>query len=262
MTHTVQSIRAHKNKDIPLVALTAYSTPMAKLLDPHVDIILVGDSMGMVLYGMDNTLGMTLPMMVAHGKAVRRGIKKAFMVVDMPYGSYEDSDGQALKTAQTIMKETGCHAVKLEGGQAMASRIQVLTDHNIPVMGHIGLLPQSVEKEGGYKIKKQVHEQDLLTDVAAIEDAGAFAFVLEGTVEDVAKTVTNAVTIPSIGIGASPACDGQILVTEDMLGLSGMAPPKFAKLYTDIGMYITQAVKTYASETRTRTFPAQEYTYR
>jgi 3-methyl-2-oxobutanoate hydroxymethyltransferase len=212
---------------------------------------------------MDNTLGVSVDMMIAHGKAVRRGLTRPVLVVDMPYGSYEDSDALALQNARRIIQETGCDAVKLEGGQPMASRIKTLTAHDIPVMAHIGLLPQSVEKEGGYKIKGRTPEDmlRLIADAKAVEDAGAFCFVLEGTAHEAAAQVSAAVSIPSIGIGASLACDGQILVTEDMLGLSGGYLPKFVKLYEDMGKPIESVIRIYAEEVRGRKFPAKENLY-
>lgn len=247
----------------PLVCLTAYTKPMAAAVAPHVDLILVGDSVAMTVYGMENTIGANVAMMVAHGQAVRRGAPDTLIVVDMPHGSYEHSDADALKNARQIMDETGCDAVKLEGGADMASRVKTLIDNNIPVMGHIGLLPQSVEKEGGYKIKGKSEDDiaRLINDARAIEQAGAFSIVIEGTIHDAAEQITNAVTIPTIGIGASPACSGQILVCDDMLGLTVGHVPKFVKQYAQIGEDIGSAVEAYAEEVRTRAFPAAEHLY-
>ena len=246
------------------MVLTAYSKPMARLIDSHVDIILVGDSVGMVLYGMENTLGVDLEMMIRHGQAVSRGRKSALLVVDMPYGTYEDTPQQAYESAARVIEETECDAVKLEGGQDRAETIAYLTARDIPVMGHIGLQPQQVVAEGGYKIKGRTADsvEDLIADAKALEAAGVFSFVHEGTVEDAARKITAAVNIPSIGIGASPACDGQVLVTEDMLGLSGGYVPKFARVYHDISPHIITAVKTYAAEVKQRKFPSEKYLYK
>ena len=246
-----------------IVCLTAYSTPMARMLDAHVDVLLVGDSVGMVLYGMDNTLGVTLDMMIAHGAAVVRGASSACVVVDMPYGTYETSADEALVNAQRILGETGAAAVKLEGGRDMAATITHLVDNGVPVMGHIGLQPQSVVKDGGYKIKGKSDEnvQRLLDDVKAVEEAGAFSVVVEGTIAPVAEQITAATALPTIGIGASPACDGQILVSEDMLGLSGMYIPQFVKSYADLGVEIERAVACYADEVRRGVFPGDEHVY-
>ncbi len=227
-----------KGKD-PIVCLTAYTADVARLLDPHVDLLLVGDSLGMVLYGFPNTLSVTLEMMIAHGTAVVRGSAHAVVVVDMPYGSYEESPQQALKNAGRVMKETGCAAVKMEGGVEMAETIRHLTQNKVPVMGHVGLLPQSVEKMGGFKIqgRDDVQVKKLKEDIAAVAAAGAFSIVIEGTVEPVARELTKSVKVPTIGIGASPACDGQILVITDVLGLTPK-PPRFAKRYADIAAAI------------------------
>jgi 3-methyl-2-oxobutanoate hydroxymethyltransferase len=259
---TLDEIRARKGKE-KIVCLTAYTTPMASMLAPHVDLLLVGDSVGMVLYGMDSTQGVNIPMMIAHGKAVMRGAYDTPVIVDMPYGSYEGSDNDALRSASLIMEETGCAGVKLEGGKAMASRIACLTEHDIPVMAHIGLLPQSAPDEGGYKIKGKTPEevQRLIDDARAVEEAGAFAVVIEGTIETVAAHLSAAITIPTIGIGASGACDGQILVSEDMLGLSGMRLPKFVKPYATLESDIEKAVKAYADEVRAGVFPGKQYVY-
>ncbi len=260
---TIPDIQRHKNAAQPLVCLTAYTTPMAKILDRHADLLLVGDSIGMVMYGMDNTLGVDLEMMIRHGQAVMRGVSKACVIIDMPFGSYEENPSQSYHNAARIMKETGCDGVKLEGGDDMAETISHLSGHNIPVMAHIGLQPQSVIKDGGYKIKGRTSEQEsrLLKDARSVERAGAFAIVIEGTVEDVAQEITRAVDIPTIGIGASVACDGQILVSEDMLGLLDTHTPKFVKQYAQLGEGIERAAKTYATEVRARTFPSSEHLY-
>lgn len=256
-------IQMAKGRAEPLVCLTAYTTPMAKMLDPHVDLLLVGDSLGMVMYGMENTLGVDLEMMIRHGQAVMRAQPRACVVVDMPFGTYEESPEQAYRNAALIMKETGCDGVKLEGGTDMADTITHLTSRNIPVMGHIGLQPQSVLKDGGYKVKGKTsaEEEKLLADAKAIEEAGAFSVVIEGTVEDLSTTLTNHLTIPTIGIGASVRCDGQILVTEDMLGLSIGHVPKFVRQQATLSENIDKAVAAYADEVRTRAFPADEHVY-
>jgi 3-methyl-2-oxobutanoate hydroxymethyltransferase len=247
----------------PLVCLTAYTAPMARLLDPHVDILLVGDSVGMVLYGFDNTLPVTLDMMINHGAAVMRSSSHALVVIDMPYGTYERSPEQALKSAQRIMSETKCGAVKLEGGREREATIRRLVENNIPVMAHIGLMPQSVEKMGGFKIQGRDDAQaaKVKDDATAITEAGAFAVVIEGTVEPVAKAITQNIVIPTIGIGASPACDGQVLVIDDVLGTFAAFAPKFAKRYADLTPIISKAVEEYAADVRARRFPGPEHIF-
>ncbi len=258
MRKTIIEIQQAKGQD-KLVVLTAYSAPMAGLLDPSCDILLVGDSMGMVLYGMENTLGVTLDMMVAHGRAVVRGSKKALVVVDMPYGTYEKSPEQALINAKKIM-ECGCDAVKIEGHE---DKVAYLVDNGIPVMAHIGLLPQSVEIEGGYKIKgkTEAEQKRLIAEAQAVQAAGAFAVVIEGTIEPVARSITEALSIPTIGIGASHACDGQVLVSEDMLGMFE-STPRFVKTYASLRTDITKAVQHYAQEVRDGKFPSDSYVYK
>ncbi len=258
----ILDIIARKNAE-PVVVLTAYTTPQAKFLDPHVDILLVGDSLGMLLYGMENTLGVTLDMMIAHGRAVVRGSTKALVVVDLPFGSYQASKEQAFTTAAKVISETGCNAVKLEGGQEMAETIDFLTERGIPVMGHVGLKPQSVNAMGGYRTqgKTEIEAEIIIADARAVEQAGAFAIVVEGVVEEVAKKLTESVKVPTIGIGASAACDGQVLVTEDMLGLSGGYIPRFVKSYAKLSTEIETAVKKYAEEVKARKFPSAEYLY-
>lgn len=257
---TIPDILARKNAE-PLVVLTAYTTPQARLLDSHVDILLVGDSLGMVLYGMDSTLAVTVDMMVAHGRAVVRGSSRALVVVDLPFGSYQASPEQAFGNAAHILAETGCNAVKLEGGVEMAETVRFLTRRGIPVMGHVGLKPQSVHVMGGYRTqgKSEAEAASISADARAIEQAGAFAIVIEGVVEELAKNLTGNTAIPTIGIGASPACDGQVLVTEDMLGFSGNHVPRFVKRYADIAGIAEDAVKQYADEVRSRAFPSADY---
>jgi 3-methyl-2-oxobutanoate hydroxymethyltransferase len=259
---TVPAITAMKGST-PIVSLTAYNANMAALVDPHADFILVGDSLGMVAHGMDSTLPVSLDLMIAHGRAVVAGTGKALIVVDMPFGSYEESPEVAFRNAARILKETGCAAVKVEGGTRMADTIRFLVDRGIPVMGHIGLTPQSSHVMGGFKTQGRdratwpAHHED----ATAVANAGAFAVVLEGMVEELAATLTKQIAIPTIGIGASPACDGQILVLEDMLGLT-QNPPKFVKVFADIGSQIDSAVKTYAQAVRDREFPTLDQTYR
>ncbi len=263
MPDKISHIKAQKNTDTPLVCLTAYSAPIAKIIDKYCDIILVGDSLGMVLYGMENTLDVTLDMMINHGLAVMRGSSQALVVIDMPYGTYEESPEQAYKNARRIMDETGAHAIKLEGGGDMAETIAYLIDRDIPVMGHIGLQPQSVIKDGGYKVKGKSDAgiSKLLNDAKAVEKSGAFAVVIEGTIENIAEQITMSINIPTIGIGASAACDGQILVTDDMLGLITEHTPRFVKKYANLAQEIDQAAKNYSKQVKSRKFPNEDYTY-
>src|SRR5215471_6311338 len=247
----------------PIVGLTAYTAPIAKLLDPHVDFLLVGDSVGMVVYGFDSTLPVTVAMMIAHGAAVMRGSSQALIVVDLPFGSYQASREQAFRAAARIMAETGCAAVKLEGGTEMAETVRFLTERGIPVMGHVGLMPQSVHAEGGFKVQGRGLDQAerVMADAAAIAEAGAFSLVIEGTVEPVARAITKAVPIPTIGIGASPACDGQILVTDDLLGLFTQFKPRFVKRYAKPAPLIAAAAEAYAADVRARRFPGPEHCF-
>ncbi|MBX3566934.1 MAG: 3-methyl-2-oxobutanoate hydroxymethyltransferase [Rhizobiaceae bacterium] len=256
------AIRARKG-GVPIVSLTAYSYPIARLIDPHVDLILVGDSVAMVVHGHANTLGATLDMMILHGQAVMRGTERACVVVDLPAGSYEGSIEAARAAARRIRDATGCQAVKLEGGLSVAAQIAAIVADGIPVMAHIGLQPQSVEKEGGYKIKgrSQAAIDALRRDAEAVEAAGAFAVVIEGTVEPVAASLTKALAIPTIGIGASAACDGQILVIDDMLGLTVGHVPKFVREYGGLREQVTAAVASYASDVRDRRFPGPEHVF-
>ncbi|TPI09685.1 3-methyl-2-oxobutanoate hydroxymethyltransferase [Mesorhizobium sp. B4-1-3] len=259
---SAEDIRRRKG-GVPIVCLTAYTHPIARLLDPHVDLLLVGDSVAMVLHGHATTLGASLEMMIAHGRAVMRGSAKACVVVDMPAGSYEASPAQAVAAAERIIEETGCQAVKLEGGVDMASRIAAIVAEGIPVMGHIGLQPQSVEKDGGYKIKGRTQDNiaALLSDAEAVEEAGAFSVVIEGTMEAVAAKLTRHVSIPTIGIGASGDCDGQILVIDDMVGMTVDRVPKFVKEYADLRGVIADAAARYAAEVRSRAFPGPDHVF-
>jgi len=258
---TVPEIRAHKNAK-PVVCLTCYHAHTARLLDPHVDLMLVGDSLGMVMHGMDNTLGVTLDMMITHGKAVMRGSKHALVVVDLPFGSYEESPQIAFRNAARVIQETGCTAVKMEGGVRLAETIHYLTRRGIPVMGHIGLTPQMIQIFGGFKTQGRTEDEwpALEADAKAVASAGAFAVVLEGMAEPLAAKITRQVAIPTIGIGASAECDGQILVMEDMLGLNP-SPPKFVRQYASLGPDIENAVKAYATDVRERRFPGKENVY-
>ena len=259
---TVPQIAARKG-GAPIVSLTSYHAHTAAIVDRHADLILVGDSLGMVMHGMDSTVGVPLDLMIMHGRAVVRGTERALVVVDLPFGSYEESPAVAFRNAARVMKETGCGAVKLEGGARMAETIRFLTERGIPVMAHTGLTPQSSHVMGGFKTQGRdestwpAHE----ADAAAVAEAGAFAVVLEGMVEPLAARITKAIPIPTVGIGASAECDGQILVLEDMLGLSPWTP-KFVKVYGQLGPMIEQAVSDYAEDVRTRAFPTEDEVYR
>ncbi|MFU8899420.1 MAG: 3-methyl-2-oxobutanoate hydroxymethyltransferase [Roseinatronobacter sp.] len=259
---TVPQIRAKKGGE-PIISLTSYHAHTAAIVDKYADFILVGDSLGMVMHGMDSTIGVPLDLMIMHGRAVVRGTKRALIVVDMPFGTYEESPNMAFRNAAKIMKETACGAVKLEGGARMAETIHFLTERGIPVMAHIGLTPQSSHVMGGFKTQGRDEEtwEAHINDAVAVADAGAFALVVEGVVEPLADKITAAVDIPTIGIGASAKCDGQILVLEDMLGLNPWVP-KFVKKYGDLGPAIERAVADYAEEVKTRTFPGEDHVYR
>lgn len=245
-----------------LVVLTAYTTPMAAMLDPHCDILLVGDSLGMVVYGLESTLPVTMEMMIAHGAAVKRAATQALVVVDMPFGSYQASPEQALLNAARILKETGAASVKLEGGTELAPTIRYLVERGIPVMGHVGLMPQYVHRYGGFKAQGRdaAARKAILADARAVADAGAYAMVIEGVVETLAAEITRTVNVPTIGIGASAACDGQVLVVDDMLGMFA-TNPKFVKRYAQLREVIPEAVARYAAEVRSGAFPAAEHCY-
>lgn len=247
----------------PVVALTAYHAHTAAILDEVVDFILVGDTLGMVMHGLKTTIPVTLDMMILQGKAVMRGTERALVVIDMPFGSYEESPEVAFRSAAQILKETGCGAVKLEGGAHIAETIRFLVDRGIPVMAHVGLTPQAVNTMGGFRIQGRDEEgaRRVRDDAVAVSEAGAFAVVVEGVPEDLAEEITRAVPIPTIGIGASADCDGQILVLEDMLGLSPNIP-KFVKRYGALGEHIREAVEAYAKDVRTRRFPSEEHVYK
>ncbi len=264
---TVRDIAARKVPGTgtaePIVCITAYTTPMARFMDKQVDLMLVGDSLGMVVYGMETTLGVTLEMMINHGKAVMRGANQACVIVDMPFGTYQASPAEAFKACARVMAETGCAGIKLEGGAEMAETVRFLTSRGIPVMGHVGLTPQSVHQLGGYRARGRtnVEADAIVTDAKAIAEAGAFSVVIEGTLESVAAAITQAVDIPTIGIGASPSCDGQIIVAEDILGLFGTFTPKFVKRYADLGEDVTKAVARYAADVRARRFPGPDQVF-
>jgi 3-methyl-2-oxobutanoate hydroxymethyltransferase len=254
-------IRARKG-GAPVVSLTSYHAHTAALLDKHCDLIRVGDSLGMVMHGLETTIPVTLDMMILQGRAVMRGSRRALVVVDMPFGSYEASREQAFMSAARVMKETGCGAIKLEGGRRMADTIAFLVERGIPVMGHVGLTPQSINALGGFRTQGRDPSdwRPIEEDARAVADAGAFSVVLEAIAEPLAAKITREIAIPTIGIGASAACDGQILVLEDMLGLSPRVP-KFVKRYGDLGPAIDRAVADYAAEVRERRFPAADNVY-
>lgn len=248
--------------DTPIVCLTAYTTPIARMIDAHTDLVLVGDSVGMVMHGLPNTLGVTMEMMIMHGQAVRRGLKRPLLVMDMPFGSYEQSPQQAFENATRFMKETECGAVKLEGGAEMAETIHFLCTRGIPVMAHIGLTPQAVNVFGGYKTQgKGEDEKRVLADAIAVEEAGAFSVVCEKMPDALARKITKKLSIPTVGIGASVYCDGQILVIDDMLGMFTDFKPKFVKRFADLGQQVNDMAAEYAEEVRTRKFPAPEHVY-
>lgn len=259
---TTRDIRSAKGGS-PLVVLTAYTTPMAKLLDPHVDMLLVGDSLGMVLYGMETTLGVTLDMMIQHGRAVVRGTEKALVVVDMPFGSYQESREIAFRNGARVLAETGCTAIKLEGGREMADTIRFLSERGVPVMAHVGLKPQAVNAAGGFRAHGRSEDEAaaIRDDARAVTEAGAFCVVVEGTVEPVARALTDEIAIPTIGIGASPSCDGQVLVSEDLLGLFSDFTPKFVRRYAELSPTISDAVERFAADVRARAFPGLDHCF-
>ena len=258
---TIPAIRRQKGKT-PLVMLTAYTVRTAQLLDPHCDMLLVGDSLGQVIYGLPSTVPVTLDMMAAHGAAVVRGSYHAVVVIDMPFGSYEASPEKAFESAAFLLKQTGAAAVKLEGGTAMVPTVKFLTERGIPVMGHVGLTPQAVNVLGGYGARGRTPEEavKIVADAQGIAEAGAFSLVIEGVVEPIAIEITTTIACPTIGIGASAQCDGQVLVAEDMLGMFERTA-KFVKRFADIADTIASAAQTYAEDVRTRAFPGPEQVY-
>ena len=258
---TAPDIRARKGGE-PIVCLTAYAAPVAQILDAHCDLLLVGDSVGMVVHGMPNTVGVTLDMMIMHGQAVMRGSARAMVVVDMPFGSYEGGAEIAFANATRILKETGAAAVKVESGPSIGATIAYLVERGIPVMGHVGLRPQAVNVDGKFRAKGRTREEraKVLAEARAADEAGAFAIVIEGVDEALAPEITAAVKAPTIGIGASAKCDGQILVTDDLLGLFDWTP-KFVRRYADVKGVIDKAAAAYAADVRSRRFPAAAETY-
>ena len=259
---TVPELRSRKGAE-PIVVLTAYTAPQAKILDPHVDVLLVGDSLGMVIYGLDSTLGVTLDMMIAHGAAVGRGSRHACVIVDLPFASYQESPAQAYRNAARVMAQTGCAGVKLEGGVEMAPTVEFLVKRSIPVMGHVGLMPQSVHAYGGFRVqgRGEADGRAIVEDARAIAEAGAFSMVVEGVIEPVGREITGSVPVPTIGIGASPSCDGQVLVTEDMAGLFAEFTPRFVRRYAELGEALDAAVAAYAEDVRARRFPGPEHCF-
>ncbi|MBD9597454.1 MULTISPECIES: 3-methyl-2-oxobutanoate hydroxymethyltransferase [unclassified Ensifer] len=259
---TVPQIRARKGAE-RIVCLTAYTTPMAELLDRHCDLLLIGDSVGMVLHGLPSPVGVTLDMMILHAQAVMRGSERAVVVVDLPFGSYERGPDQAFKTASKVLRKTGCQAVKVEASEGVAESIAFLVSRGIPVMGHVGLRPQAVNVEGGFKAKGRTADERerILAEASAVDKAGAFAILVEGVASDLAEEITAAVSAPTIGIGASAACDGQILVTDDMLGMFEWTP-KFVRRYADIRTLIEKAAAQYAQDVLAGEFPGESETYR
>jgi 3-methyl-2-oxobutanoate hydroxymethyltransferase len=258
---TAPEITARKGKE-PIVCLTAYTAPMAEILDEHCDLLLIGDSVGMVLHGLPNTVGVTLEMMILHGQAVMRGSRRAMVVVDMPFGSYEAGPQQAFMNATRLLKETGCHAVKVESGPTVAETVAFLVERGIPVMGHVGLRPQAVNVDGAFRAKGKtdIERTRVLAEAEATADAGAFAVVVEGVAESLAREITETIAPPTIGIGASPHCDGQILVTDDMLGLFDWTP-RFVRRYANLRQEISRAAGAYAADVRARQFPGEAEVY-
>ncbi len=258
---TVPAVRKRKGGE-PLVMLTAYTVRNAQLFDPHCDLLLVGDSLGQVIYGLPSTVPVTLEMMAAHGAAVVRGSYHAMVVIDMPFGSYEASPEKAFESAAWLLKQTGAAAVKLEGGEAMAPTVRFLVDRGIPVMGHVGLTPQAVNMLGGYGARGRTQEEaaKIIDDGQAIARAGAFSLVVEGVIEPIAIELTRSIDCPTIGIGASAQCDGQVLVAEDMLGLFERTP-RFVKRYGDMASFVSGCAEAYAGEVRSRVFPGPAQTY-
>ncbi|MCP4383811.1 MAG: 3-methyl-2-oxobutanoate hydroxymethyltransferase [Hyphomicrobiales bacterium] len=259
---TANDIRARKGGK-PIVALTSYHAHTARIIDPLVDFILVGDSLGMVMHGYETTIPVTVDMMILQGRAVMRGARQSLVVVDLPFGSYEENPEQAFRTAVRVMKETGCGAVKLEGGARMAGTVGFLVERGIPIMGHVGLTPQSFNTIGGFKVQGRdpAAAGSIVVDAEAVADAGAFAVVVEAVVEPLARDITDTIGVPTIGIGASPACDGQILVLEDMLGLSDWTP-KFVRKFGNLSGQIEGAVRDYAEAVRAGDFPSMDHVYK
>lgn len=261
MRKNILDIKSQKSGD-KIVVLTAYTAPMARILDQYCDILLVGDSLGMLVYGMDSTLPVSLNMMINHGSAVVKSSEKALVVVDMPFGSYQESAQQAFRNAAKIIARTGCQAVKLEGGEEIIETVEFLVKRGIPVMGHIGLKPQSVNQMGGYKVqgKDKTSAKQILDDAKALEEAGCFSIVIEGVEKKLADKITSSIKIPTIGIGASAECDGQVLVSEDMLGLNENVP-KFVKRYANLDRVINTATESYSHDVKAKKFPSEDNCY-
>ena len=259
---TPATLKARKGGQ-PIVALTAYTKSMAQCLDDVADLLLVGDSLAMVIYGLETTVGIGLDAMIAHGAAVVRGAKRACVVVDLPSGSYEAGPEAAYASARRVIEETGAQAIKVEGGVELGPSIRHCVERGIPVLGHIGLMPQSVTEAGGFRVQGKDEEgaRRIMADAQAVAGAGAFAVVIEGTVEPLAREITETISIPTIGIGASPACDGQILVTDDMIGLFADFTPKFVKRYANVGAEVSRAAHAYADDVRARRFPGPEHCF-
>lgn len=260
---TPTSLRSRKQA-ASIVGLTAYTASLARVIDPHVDLILVGDSVAMTVYGESTTLGVTLETMIRHGLAVARTCQHACVVVDMPFGSYQESPQQAFRNAARVMSETGCAAVKLEGGQEMAATVEFLSQRGIPVLGHVGLTPQAINMLGGFKTqgRDSAAATRIEQDARSMEAAGAFGVVIEGVVEPLARAITHAIRIPTIGIGASPACDGQILVVDDVIGLFNTFKPRFVKRYANVLDDAERAIKAYADEVRSGAFPSEDHLFK
>ena len=259
MRVSIENILQKKNRE-KIICLTAYSFPMAKILDEFCDVILVGDSVGMTIYGHQDTVDVTLEMMINHGKAVMKAVKKCFIVVDLPFGTYEKSAAQALQSAKKVIAETGCDAIKIETSRQMVSTVKFLVENGINVMGHVGLLPQSVRKIGGYRYQGRDENSaaEILKTAKLLEKAGAFSLVIEAVPAKLADEITAAIKIPTIGIGASPDCDGQVLVIDDLLGLNQEFKPRFVKYYADLAGEISSAVKKFSDDVKSKKFPAKE----
>lgn len=261
---TTTALRQRKQAGDPIVCLTAYTASMARLMDPHVDLVLVGDSLAMTIYGRETTVGVDLDTMIRHGEAVSRVCRHACVVVDLPFGWYQESPAQAFRSAARVMKDTGCAAIKLEGGAEMAETIEFLSRRGVPVLGHVGLTPQSVNVLGGFRVQGRDSgtAARILADAEAVAAAGAFAIVVEGVVESLADRITATVPVPTIGIGGSRACDGQILVVDDLLGLFEGFKPKFVKRYANLAPQAGAAIRAYADDVRTRRFPDEDHVFK
>ncbi len=259
MSDLVTKILEKKNRE-KIVCLTAYTFPMAKILDQFCDVILVGDSLGMTIYGFSDTVDVTLEMMINHGKAVMRAVEKSFVVVDLPFGTYENSPKQALESAQKVIAQTGCHAIKIETSRDLVATVKFLVENKINVMAHVGLLPQSVRKIGGYKYQGRSQEAaaEILETAKLLEKAGAFSVVIEAVPEKLAAEISRSIQIPTIGIGASGECDGQVLVIDDLLGLNQAFKPRFVKYYADLANEISRAVKSFSTDVKSKNFPTKE----